>query len=60
MFKDKMINKISNNIINKINTLIGDNGQWTSKSSNNALIQKISNYYDNVGGKPLCCTHLVA
>jgi hypothetical protein len=31
MFKGILINKVSNNIIDKMGTLVNDNGQWTSK-----------------------------
>jgi len=29
MFKDRMISIISNNIVDKMGTLVNDNGQWT-------------------------------
>ncbi len=31
MFKDIMISKVSNNIVDKMGTLVNDNSQWTSK-----------------------------
>jgi hypothetical protein len=31
MFKGIMINKVSNNIVDKMGTLVSDNGQWSSK-----------------------------
>jgi hypothetical protein len=31
MFKDIMISKVSNKIVDKMGTLVRDNGQWTSK-----------------------------
>jgi len=34
MFKDRMINKVFNKIVDKMGTLVSDNGQWTSKLGN--------------------------
>jgi hypothetical protein len=38
MFKDKMVSKVSDHIIDKMGTLINDNYQWTSKSRKNVLM----------------------
>jgi len=60
MSKNEMVSKVSNHIIDKMGTLIGHNGQWTSKSHENVFIYKLNNYYNSVGAEcsgfnPLCC-----
>jgi hypothetical protein len=60
MSKDKMVSEISDNVIDKMGTLINHNCKWTSKSCKNMFIQKFGGYYNNVGAKcscfhPLCC-----
>jgi hypothetical protein len=60
MSKNKMVSEVPNCIINKMGTLIGHNGEWTSKSCKNVYIYKLSGYYNNVNVEcsrlhPLCC-----
>jgi len=61
MSKDEMINKVLDNIADKMDTLISYDYQWTSKFCKNMFIQKLGSYYNNVGAKcscfhPLGCT----
>jgi hypothetical protein len=39
MYKDTMVNKIFDYIINKMGTLISHDCQWTSKSCKDMLVQ---------------------
>jgi hypothetical protein len=60
MSKNEMVSKVSNHIIDIVGTLIGHNGQWTSKSRENVFVYKLDNYCSNVGVEcssfhPLCC-----
>jgi len=54
MFQDKMVSKVFNHIIDKMDTLIDHDCQWTSKSPKDMFVQKLGNYYNNVGAKCLC------
>jgi hypothetical protein len=38
MFKDKMVNKVFDDIIDKMCTLVDDNGQWTSKTDKKMFV----------------------
>jgi hypothetical protein len=38
MFKDKMVNKVFDEIIDTMCTLVDDNGQWTSKIDKNMFV----------------------
>ncbi len=60
VFKDKMVNKVFDGIIDKMSTLVSDNGQWTSKPGENVFIQKLNNHNNNTNVDcwcfpPLCC-----
>jgi hypothetical protein len=54
MFKDKMVNKIFNGIIDKMCTLVNENGQWTSKLSKNVFVQKLNIHNNGIGMECLC------
>jgi len=44
MSKNKMINKVSDNMTDKMGNLIGHDCQWTSKSHKDMFIQKLGSY----------------
>ncbi len=60
MSKNKMVNKASNRIIDKMGTLINHDCEWTSKSCKDIFIQKFGDYYSNISVEcscfyPFCC-----
>jgi len=54
MSKDKMMSNVYDNIINKMGTLVIDNGRWTSKPGKNVFVQKLGSHHNNVGVEHLC------
>jgi hypothetical protein len=47
-----MVSKVFDGIIDKMCTLVSDNGQWTSKRDENVFIQKLSNHNNNIDANP--------
>jgi hypothetical protein len=49
-----MINNLYDIIINKMGSLVNDNGQCTSKLGKNVFVQKLGSHHNSVGVGHLC------